>query len=160
MPFLANLRPLFLLLLIVPLLSACDSTTNQNEIDVPPPRVVADTAYTVTDTGLKLFDFVVGTGPIAESGDQLLVEYDGWLTNGDVFDSSRFTGRPIAFILGRGQVISGWDEGLLGMHVGGERQLVIPPELAYGTRGRGTIPPNATLIFEVRLVGIPGTASP
>ncbi|MFQ5570658.1 MAG: FKBP-type peptidyl-prolyl cis-trans isomerase [Rhodothermales bacterium] len=151
---LAGPGPLFLLLCLTTLLVSCDTTENADPIVIGPPRVVPDSAYTVTDTGLKIFDFVVGTGPIAEPGDNLLVHYNGWLTDGTLFDSSRLNGQPFGFIIGAGQVIPGWDEGLLNMRVGGERQLVIPPHLAYGIRGRGSIPPNATLIFEVELLGI------
>ncbi len=149
-----------LILLPFLLLAACDSNKSEDPsgVQLPPPRVVADADYTVTSSGLKYFDFKEGTGDVAKAGQQVQVEYTGWLTNGQVFDSSLFAGRPLTFILGRGQVIPGWDEGIAGMKVGGERQLVIPPALAYGTQGVGTIPPNSTLIFEVELVGItPGT---
>ena len=83
------------------------------------------------------------------------VDYTGWLTNGKKFDSSVGTGHPFDFLLGGGQVIKGWDEGVAGMKVGGKRQLRIPPDLAYGAKGYpGAIPPNATLIFDVQLVDV------
>ena len=107
-------------------------------------------AMTKTASGLYYKDEVVGTGTQAAVGFNLSVDYTGWLHDGTMFDSS--TGKsPITFVLGIGQVIRGWDEGLLGMRVGGRRQLVIPAHLAYGAEGRGQIPPNATLVFRVDL---------
>jgi FKBP-type peptidyl-prolyl cis-trans isomerase len=107
-----------------------------------------------TTSGLQYWDMKVGTGPKAIPGETVRVHYTGWLTNGKKFDSS-VGAQPYRFDLGRGQVIKGWDEGVAGMRVGGRRQLRIPPESAYGDRGYpGTIPPNATLIFDVQLVGI------
>ena len=160
MSFLASLRPLFLLLVLTPLLAACDTSNDEEPptITLPSPRVVADTAYTVTASGLKIFDFVVGTGSLADNGSRLVVDYTGWLEDGTVFDSSLLR-NPITLTLGVGQVISGWEEGLLNMRVGGQRQLVIPPNLAYGAAGQGAIPPNATLIFEVELLDITAAAS-
>jgi FKBP-type peptidyl-prolyl cis-trans isomerase len=108
---------------------------------------------TKTASGLEYWDIKVGTGAIAQSGHQVKVDYTGWLTNGKKFDSSVGTGKPFDFMLGAGQVIKGWDEGIVGMKVGGKRQLRIPPDLAYGVKGFSTlIPPNSTLIFDVRLV--------
>jgi FKBP-type peptidyl-prolyl cis-trans isomerase len=89
------------------------------------------------------------------AGKKVKVDYTGWLVNGKKFDSSVGTGKPFELTLGNGDVIKGWDEGIAGMKVGGKRQLRIPPDLAYGERGYpGAIPPNATLIFDVRLVGV------
>jgi len=100
-------------------------------------------------------DLVVGTGAAAASGQKVTVHYTGWLTNGTKFDSSKDRGDPFVFPLGRGQVIKGWDQGVQGMKVGGKRKLTIPPEMGYGSRGAGgVIPPNATLIFEVELLGV------
>jgi peptidylprolyl isomerase len=111
--------------------------------------------YTTTESGLKYYDIVEGEGEIPESGQTVVVHYTGWLENGQQFDSSVDRGTPFTFTLGQGSVIPGWDEGVATMKVGGKRQLVIPPELAYGESGAGgAIPPNATLIFEVELLEI------
>jgi peptidylprolyl isomerase len=109
--------------------------------------------------GLKYTDTKVGDGTQAQKGYLVSVQYTGWLykngNRGAKFDSSLDSGKPITFKLGSGQVIPGWDEGLLGMKAGGKRTLIIPPELAYGAKGAaGVIPPNATLIFDVELVAV------
>jgi FKBP-type peptidyl-prolyl cis-trans isomerase len=103
--------------------------------------------------GLQIKDITVGSGPSAEPGDQLAMDYTGTLMNGKVFDTSLKPGaKPFEFVLGIGQVIPGWDQGVVGMKVGGKRVLVIPPKLAYGERGAGAdIPPNATLKFVIEL---------
>jgi FKBP-type peptidyl-prolyl cis-trans isomerase FkpA len=104
---------------------------------------------------LIMEDLVVGTGTAAASGQKVTVHYTGWLTNGTKFDSSKDRGDPFVFPLGKGQVIKGWDQGVQGMKVGGKRKLTIPPEMGYGARGAGgVIPPNATLLFEVELLGV------
>jgi FKBP-type peptidyl-prolyl cis-trans isomerase FkpA len=108
-----------------------------------------------TASGLVYEDTVVGEGAEAKAGQQVSVHYTGWLTNGSKFDSSKDRNDPFEFSLGMRQVIGGWDEGVQGMKVGGTRKLTIPPELGYGARGAGgVIPPNATLVFEVELLGI------
>ena len=100
-------------------------------------------------------DTKVGTGDEAVVGKAVSVHYTGWLTDGTKFDSSKDRGTPFSFTLGSGQVIKGWDQGVAGMKVGGIRKLTIPPELGYGARGAGgVIPPNATLVFEVELLGV------
>ena len=104
---------------------------------------------------LKIETIREGSGAIAETGLKVEVHYTGKLTDGSVFDSSVTRGQPFSFILGQGQVIKGWEEGILGMRVGEKRLLTIPPELGYGLRGAGNaIPPNATLVFEVELLGL------
>ena len=114
---------------------------------------------TTTPSGLIINDTVVGTGKTATAGEDVSVHYTGWLfyggERGKKFDSSKDRGEPFQFGLGGGQVIKGWDEGVQGMKVGGSRTLTIPPELGYGSRGAGgAIPANATLIFEVELLGV------
>ena len=109
----------------------------------------------VTASGLKIIDLVLGTGDVASSGQTVAVHYRGTLEDGTQFDASYDRGTPFEFPLGAGRVIKGWDEGVQGMKVGGQRKLVIPPDLGYGSRGAGrVIPPNATLIFEVELLEI------
>jgi FKBP-type peptidyl-prolyl cis-trans isomerase len=104
---------------------------------------------------LQIEDLSVGSGDEATSGQQVDVHYTGWLENGTKFDSSLDRGKPFSFRLGGGQVIQGWDQGVAGMKVGGKRKLTIPSHLGYGARGAGgVIPPNATLIFEVELLGV------
>jgi peptidylprolyl isomerase len=108
-----------------------------------------------TASGLEYTDDVVGQGAAPKAGQTVVVHYTGWLMDGTKFDSSRDRGEPFKFTLGKGQVIKGWDEGLSTMKVGGRRTLVIPPDLGYGARGAGgVIPPNATLKFDVELIGI------
>ncbi len=108
-----------------------------------------------TPSGLKYVDQVVGTGDAAAAGQNVSVHYTGWLENGKKFDSSVDRGQPFSFPLGAGRVIKGWDEGVQGMKVGGKRKLTIPSDLGYGSRGAGgVIPPNATLIFDVELLGV------
>jgi peptidylprolyl isomerase len=112
-------------------------------------------AEVTTPSGLKYTDLVVGTGPSPRPGQIAVVNYTGTLTDGTKFDSSRDHGQPYEFPVGRGAVIKGWDEGIPTMKVGGRRRLVIPPALGYGQRGHPPdIPPNATLVFDVELLGV------
>lgn len=107
---------------------------------------------------LQIVDTVVGTGTVAQDGDTVSVLYTGTLDNGTVFDASSLHGnQPFSFTLGEQQVIAGWDQGLVGMKVGGTRQLTIPPSLGYGAQGSGPIPPNATLHFKVQLLSVSST---
>ena len=117
------------------------------------PQPVSD--YTTTKTGLQYSDLVVGAGEAAANGQSATVHYTGWLTDGKQFDSSVGRNKPFTFPVGRRKVIKGWDEGVVGMKVGGKRQLRVPPELGYGLRGSPPgIPKNATLIFEVELLSV------
>ena len=121
------------------------------------PALAADT-YATMPSGVSYHDEVVGTGPEPQAGQTVRVQYTGWLDDngqkGAKFDSSRDRNEPFSFTLGAGQVIAGWDSGVATMHVGGKRTLIIPPAQGYGARGAGgVIPPNATLIFDVELLG-------
>jgi FKBP-type peptidyl-prolyl cis-trans isomerase len=108
-----------------------------------------------TSSGLQYVELVMGAGATAVAGKSVTVHYTGWLENGNKFDSSVDRGQPFSFPLGAGRVIKGWDEGVQGMKVGGKRRLTIPANLGYGARGAGSvIPPNATLIFDVELLGV------
>lgn len=109
---------------------------------------------TTTPSGLKYEDNVVGTGASPQSGQRVTVHYTGTFVDGTKFDSSVDRGQPFTFVIGMGNVIKGWDEGVATMKVGGKRVLYIPSALAYGTRGQGPIPPNTDLVFEVELLGI------
>ena len=109
---------------------------------------------TTTPSGLQYTDLTVGTGDPAQLGSTVSAHYTGWLLDGTKFDSSVDRGTPFEFVLGRGMVIAGWDEGVSTMNIGGKRELIIPPNLAYGDRGAGgVIPPGAMLKFEVELLG-------
>lgn len=119
------------------------------------PSPMSDETLITMDSGLQYVDLVEGTGAMPQSGQRVTVHYTGTLEDGTKFDSSRDRGRPFTFQIGVGQVIKGWDEGVATMRVGGQRKLVIPSDLGYGSRGAGgVIPPNATLIFDVELLRI------
>ena len=132
--------------------STPDNTTTADASALGGPLDAPET--TLTASGLSITELEVGDGAVAGPGQTVVVNYRGTLESGKEFDSSYGRG-PFSFPLGAGRVIKGWDEGVAGMKVGGKRRLVIPPDLAYGTRGAGgVIPPNATLIFEVELLDI------
>jgi FKBP-type peptidyl-prolyl cis-trans isomerase FkpA len=127
----------------------------QDNTESQPPET-----YVRTESGLQYADVKVGTGPAARPGSRVIVHYTGWLKSrytgvGKKFDSSRDSNEPFQFILGTGGVIAGWDEGVQGMQVGGVRKLIVPPTLGYGARGAGaSIPPNATLIFDIEMLRV------
>ena len=133
------------------LLFAPHALIGHQEQDSGPAKVQGE-PVTLPD-GLQYWDTAVGKGVPAAKGKRVRVHYTGWLLDGTKFDSSLDAGHPLVFTLGRGQVIAGWDEGLIGMREGGKRQLRIPPELAYGEQGSPpNIPPNATLVFDIQLI--------
>lgn len=129
----------------------------------PPPSPTPATTETAPITQLQKIDIVKGTGEGISAGQQAVVHYTGWIYDpsapdhkGKQFDSSRERGKPFRFTIGAGGVIKGWEEGVQGMQPGGQRQLVIPPDLGYGATGAGSgvIPPNATLVFDIELLAI------
>ncbi|MCW5571301.1 MAG: FKBP-type peptidyl-prolyl cis-trans isomerase [Steroidobacteraceae bacterium] len=143
---------LFAFLLTALPLGACNASN-------PPP---APDSQETAPVSVARTDLTEGSGPAVAAGQAAVVHYTGWLYEanapehkGRKFDSSRDHGQPFTFHIGAGEVISGWDQGVAGMKIGGQRRLVIPPELGYGARGAGgVIPPGATLVFDVELVGI------
>ena len=125
-----------------------------NLLTQPEATPMTEENVVTTDSGLKYIDIVEGTGATPQKGQTVSVHYTGTLENGTKFDSSRDRGQPFQFPLGAGRVIKGWDEGIASMKIGGQRKLIIPPDLGYGSRGAGgVIPPNATLLFDVELLG-------
>jgi peptidylprolyl isomerase len=123
-------------------------------VSMPIKASVLGAKAVTTQSGLRYEDIVVGTGPSPQAGQEVTVHYTGTLETGTKFDSSLDRGQPFGFQIGVGQVIKGWDEGVMTMKVGGKRKLVIPPQLGYGARRMGPIPPNSTLVFEVELLGV------
>jgi peptidylprolyl isomerase len=121
--------------------------------DREPPEKKENKMVT-TNTGLQYLDVKVGAGNEAKAGDTIVAHYVGTFKDGKKFDSSRDRNQPFSFQLGKGQVIKGWDEGVAGMKEGGTRKLIIPPQLGYGPNGRGGIPPNSELHFEVELLKV------
>lgn len=126
--------------------SSADSTAAPTKVTGPGVKM---------PSGLVYWDIRMGTGDVAKEGSRVRVHYTGWLTSGKKFDSS-VGGKPFDFVIGNGEVIKGWEEGVAGMKVGGKRQLRIPPDLGYGAEGTpgGPIPPHATLIFDVQLLAV------
>src|SRR6185369_4127797 len=145
-----------LLLLIVAIaIPAC----SQKEVKGTPEKTAAEPQAAAgavkTPSGLAYTDLVKGAGAAPTSGKNVTVHYTGWLEDGKKFDSSVDRGQPFVFRIGAGEVIPGWDEGVMSMKVGGKRKLIIPSQLGYGASGAGgVIPPNATLIFEVELLDV------
>ena len=143
-----------LVLAVVALATSCSQSEAPKQ-DQQPAAAAAAPQPGATVTELKMEDTKVGTGDQAVTGKSVTVHYTGWLTDGTKFDSSKDHGQPFTFQLGGGQVIKGWDQGVVGMKVGGVRKLTIPSSLAYGANGAGgVIPPNATLVFEVELLAV------
>jgi peptidylprolyl isomerase len=151
-------RMLLALFCALPLLSAaCDSSPTEPDIESTEFAAslgVDLSLMTKTSSGLYYRDLVVGTGALAESGKTVAVYYRGWFPNGTQFDSRVLGQAPFSFTLGTGQVITGWDQGVQGMRVGGRRQLVVPPSLGYGPVDYGPIPGNSILVFQVEVVGV------
>jgi peptidylprolyl isomerase len=159
-----NVEKMIILLLLtagiaIPACSQKENKTMNAEQKVPAVEqqaaAPATDQYVKSASGLSYLDIKPGTGALPAPGKQVKVHYTGWLENGTKFDSSVDRGQPFVFPIGAGQVIPGWDEGVMSMKVGGKRKLIIPPQLGYGARGAGgVIPPNATLIFEVELLDV------
>jgi peptidylprolyl isomerase len=152
------LRSLTLFWLVLLLGCGGDSTSfsgDPTQVTYAPELNVDLNAMERRPSGLYVQDLQVGTGTEATRGRSVTVHYTGWLPNGSKFDSSRDRAKAFSFTLGRGDVIAGWDEGLLGMKVGGQRKLVIPSNLGYGSQARGSIPANSVLVFDVELISVP-----
>ena len=151
----------FLLLSIsLIIFSGCDSSSDfleQEPVEIPDPRFVNEDLYSVTDSGLKVFDFTVGPGATADSSLVVRVHYIMWLAqDSSIIASSYFSGQPSITQIGSENFVSGMEEGIIGMQVGGDRQMIIPPFLGFGTAGNESlgVPPSATLIVEVALLGV------
>lgn len=155
-----NQNPMDLIPTLFPSSQVTPTLAQQNSAIITPPAQVQGVATTEANMdnfitkpdGLKILDEKVGEGNEVKSGDTVTVNYLGTLENGTKFDSSYDRNTPFTTQIGVGQVIKGWDEGIVGMKVGGKRKLIIPSDLGYGSQGQGSIPPNSVLIFEVELV--------
>ena len=153
-----RIRRILLLVVLACIAGGCDTGINE---EPPPvlvllPREVEEGEYTTTESGLQYHDFVIGDGEAADSTHRIIVHYAGWLTDQRLIGTSYLTNAPITVNLGSDTIIDGWNEGIPGMREGGERQLLIPPELGYGEDGfdGAGIPSNATLIYEIELLSI------
>lgn len=134
--------------------TSADGSASAGDSTNPNPLSMQDSSGALPTT-LTVSDITVGTGPEAKAGDTVSLTYVGALPDGTVFDASaNHGGQPFTFTLGAGQVIKGWDQGIVGMKVGGKRQLIIPPDMAYGSHAVGSIPANSTLIFNVELLNV------
>lgn len=144
------------LLLVGVVMAACSDRDNKPSGEAKPSAAASGASEAVTTaSGLSYVDLVAGSGPAPAAGKPVKVHYTGWLENGTKFDSSVDRGEPFVFTIGAGEVIPGWDEGVMSMKVGGKRRLIVPPQLGYGAAGAGgVIPPDATLIFEVELLDV------
>jgi peptidylprolyl isomerase len=135
--------------------NAAPLVAQANLLTQPEASAMTEENVITTDSGLQYVEVLEGTGALPTAGQTVVVHYTGTLEDGTKFDSSRDRGQPFKFPLGAGRVIKGWDEGIATMKIGGQRKLIIPSELGYGSRGAGgVIPPNATLIFDVELLGV------
>lgn len=147
------MKKVLLLIAVLLFTNACAAAPKADDVIAPDSKDTAsDENISTTKSGLQYQDLVEGTGEMPKTGQEVTVHYVGTLTTGEKFDSSRDRGEPFKFILGQGQVIKGWDEGLATMKKGGKRKLVIPPNLAYGEVSLPGIPADSTLVFEVELL--------
>ena len=144
-----------LLLVVVVSIPACAQKESKQPASEAKVAAALPANAVKTSSGLAYVDMVAGNGAVPTAGKPVKVHYTGWLENGTKFDSSVDRGEPFVFTVGVGQVIPGWDEGVMSMKVGGKRKLIVPPQLGYGAAGAGgVIPPNAVLIFEVELLDV------
>lgn len=141
--------------LLALILAACASASTDPDSIVLSPLLDVDLAQAVeTRPGLFVLDISPGAGELAEAGDSLRVEYIGWLSTGQLFDSSLARGEPLEFRMGANRLIDGWDAGLAGMREGGIRKLVLTPRWGYGREGSTRVPPNSTIVFEIQLLQV------